>query len=400
MDRGALAADAAGSPTRAGICLVVGQLGLGGIERQVYILASGLDPRRYDVTVVSLTLGGAWLDRLESAGVRVVQLARRGHFDWRRLLSLIRVFREIRPSIVYSWNYEANAYARLAGLAASVAILVTGEEAIYLSRSQAALERLLVRITDCVIPNAEAVRRDLLDRVGLPPWKTITIRNAVEIPPAATPAARQAARDSLGVERQDRVVGTIVRLEEVKNVPMLLRVAALCREADPSLRFCIIGGGSLEAPLREEIRDRRLEGIVRVLGGIQSAKDLLPGFDIFVLTSRSEGLPNVVLEAMAAGLPCVCTAVGGCLELIEPGVSGYLVPSDDSAAMAGHVLRLAADPDERARLGASARRKTEREFSVAEFISRNGAVFENLLAGRERRARGRRLLPETVRVAE
>src|SRR6266487_3404141 len=205
------------------ICLVVGQLARGGLERQAYLLASNLDRKRLDVTVISLSRGGAWAEALQDAGVRVLQLERHGRWDVKRLLALARLFRRLKPHVVYSFNYETNAYARIAGLLAGVPILMTGERGIYLKGLQIALERAFQPFTECVVANAEAIRRDLIERVGLPSDKVITIRNAVVVPAQPGPEERQAARRALDVSGEDRVVvGTTARLWEVKNLGLLL----------------------------------------------------------------------------------------------------------------------------------------------------------------------------------
>lgn len=373
------------------LVLVVGQLTLGGLERQVVLLATGLDRRRFEVSVVSLTAGGAWGKVLDETGVRVFHLRRRGRWDWRRLLALYRVFRQARPHLVYSFNYEANAYARIAGLLASVPVLVSGERGIYMGRWQGILERLLMRFTECVICNAEAVRRNLIDTVGLPEGKVLTIRNGAALPAPAGPAEKERARLTLGATDDACVVGTIARLDPVKNLSLMVEAAALCRTSGRPFRFLVVGGGPAEAALRQAIRDRHLEGSFVLLGERESASDLLPGFDIFVLTSRSEGLPNAVMEAMAAGVPCVCTDVGGCRELVDPGVTGYLVPAADARSLADRILELAEDPRVRARMGLAGRLKIEQEFPVERVVSRTDQVLTRLLAVRDSSARGRRL---------
>src|SRR6266850_5504936 len=170
------------------VCLVVGQLTRGGLERQAYLLASNLDPQRLNVTVISLSAGGAWADDLTRAGVEVRELERRRGWDVRRLWGLVRLFRAIRPHVVYSFNHATNAYARVAGLLTGVPILISGERGIYMRGWQILLEKILHRFSECVVTNAEAVRRDLVERIGLPAAKVVTIRNAVVVPPVASPA--------------------------------------------------------------------------------------------------------------------------------------------------------------------------------------------------------------------
>jgi glycosyltransferase involved in cell wall biosynthesis len=379
------------------IVLVVGQLGLGGLERQVCLLARGLDRARFRVTIVSLQEGGDLIDALLEDGVSVIQIARRDRRDWRRLVKLTRLMRRLRPDLVYSFNFSANAYARLAAILARVPVIVTGERGIYMTRGQALLERLLARFTDRVICNAGAVRRDLVERVGLSPSRVVVVRNGVDVPREPDGSVRGNARRNLGLPPEGLVVGTVARLDSVKNLPLLVEAARRCLESIDAW-FCIIGGGPEEGTIRSMTDQPTLRGRVVLAGSRQEARDLLAAFDLFVLTSDVEGLPNAVMEAMALGLPIVCTDVGGCRELIDDDVEGYLVPSRDAALMTDRILRLAADGDLRARLGAAARRRAMRDFASERMVGETEAILSELLVGRaERSPRGRSpARPESV----
>jgi glycosyltransferase involved in cell wall biosynthesis len=373
------------------LCIVVGQLGRGGLEKQAYLIASGLSRRGFEVTVVSLSAGGAWAEPLRAAGVPLVELKRRGHFDLRRFANLVAVFRKMRPDLVYAFNYPTTVYARLAGLAASVPLLVTGERCVYLTRFQGLLERILARVTECVICNAEAIRRDLVERIGVPGRKVITVRNAIEPLAVGSVEARRSAQTLLGIPEGSFVVGTVGRVEDQKNLPMLVEVARLARDAGLDVRYCIIGDGSRMKAIQSMIHDLALDDHFVLAGERPAVRDLLPAFDVFVLTSGYEGLPNAVMEAMAAGLPCVCTDVGGCRELVEEGVTGFLVPPGDAPAMTRALQRLARDQRLRAVLGASGRNRILREFSLDRLLSQTEVVLRNLLAARDASPRGGRL---------
>jgi glycosyltransferase involved in cell wall biosynthesis len=373
------------------LCIVVGQLGRGGLEKQAYLIAGGLSRRGFEVTVVSLSEGGAWAEALRAAGVPLVELKRWGHFDLRRFANLVAVFRKMRPDLVYAFNYPTTTYARLAGLAASVPLLITGERCVYLTRFQGFLERILARVTECVICNAEAIRRDLVERIGVPRRKVITVLNAIEPPSVGGVEARRSALRLLGIPEGPFVVGTVGRIEDQKNFPMLVEVARLARDAGLDVRTCIIGDGSRMKAIKSMIHDLALDDHFVLAGERPAVGDLLPAFDVFVLTSGYEGLPNAVMEAMAAGLPCVCTDVGGCRELVEEGVTGFLVPPGDAPAMARALQRLARDQRLRAALGASGRARILREFSLEQLLSQTEAVLRNLLAARDASPRGGRL---------
>lgn len=400
MEPSAAPLEGASEPRESRVCLVVGQLGLGGLEKQAFLLATGLARRRFEVSVISLSAGGVWADQFAGAGLLVIQLERRRHFEMRRLVALVRALRAIRPDLVYSFNYPTTVYARVAGLLASVPVLITGQRSVYMTPVEGILERILVRLTECVIGNAEAVRRNLVERIGLPARKVITIHNAIEAVERPGPRERGSARRALGLEEDSCVIGTIARLDERKNLSMMIEVAALCGDATTEIRFCAIGGGPREDSLRAEIRDRGLDDTFLLAGPRESAHELLPAFDIFVLTSRYEGLPNAVMEAMASGLPCVCTNVGGCRELVEEGLSGYLVPAGDAAAMAGRVCELLRDPALRERMGSRGRDRILRDFSVARLVERTEKTLREILTARRFVRRGQALTARPVTAVE
>ncbi len=373
------------------VCLVVGHLGRGGLEKQASIIGTGLIARGFDVSFVSLSPGGAWAETLSAAAIQVVELRRRSHFDIKRFTSLAAIFRTMRPDIVYAFNYPTSVYARLAGLVASVPVLITGERGIYLTRMQGVLERWLGPVTECVVCNADAIRRDLVDRLGIPDRKVITVRNGHEPCPTAGAREKSSARALLGIADEAFVIGTVGHMEDVKNLPMLVEVAALTRAEGLPARFCIIGGGCQFEALKRTIRAQGVDDMFVLTGEKANVAELLPGFDVFVLTSLSEGLPNTLMEAMAAGLPCVSTDVGGCRELVEAGVTGFLVPSGAAAAMTHCVRRLAQDPDLRASMGCAGRARIQRDFSVEKLVDRTERILRSLLAARDASPRGRRL---------
>lgn len=275
--------------------------------------------------------------------------------------------------------------------------MVTGERGFYMSWRMEFLERVLMRITECVICNAEAIRRDLIERVGLPEHKVLTIRNAVVVPPVPSPVQRRTARRIIGAAEDEFVVGTVARLAAIKNLAMLARAASLCG-TDAKLRFCIVGGGPDELQVRSVIHDLGLADRFVLLGELKEAWNLLPGFDLFVLTSRIEGLPNALMEAMAAGLPCVCTDVGGCRELVVQGVTGYLVDTGDAGAMASRIVELAQNAALRSAMGGAGRERIADGYSVERLVTQVEQVLQRLLGEAGSSARGRRLRADVIEV--
>jgi glycosyltransferase involved in cell wall biosynthesis len=148
----------------------------------------------------------------------------------------------------------------------------------------------------------------------------------------------------------------------------------------PSARFLLVGGGPLADQLRARIAAHGLGDVVRLLGERADVPDVLEALDALLLTSHREGMPNAVLEAMAAGLPCVVTDAGGAPEIVLDGVTGYVCPRGNAEGLTASLVRLIERPDERRRLGRAGQHRAVTEFSVARLVTRTQALYQTLLA--------------------
>ena len=205
--------------------------------------------------------------------------------------------------------------------------------------------------------------------------------HGVEVAPPAVPAA--AARAALGLDGDvdgALVVGTVGNFTAKKDQATLVRAVGRV----PGARLVLVGSGPLEHDLRVLVAHDGLAERVTFAGSRGDVADLLPAFDVFALSSRYEGLPIALLEAMAAGRPCVATRVGGIPEVVTDGVDGVLVPPGDPDALADALSALAADPDRRAALGSAAVTRAG-DFRLDVAVERIAAVYDRV-TGRTRAA--------------
>jgi glycosyltransferase involved in cell wall biosynthesis len=225
------------------------------------------------------------------------------------------------------------------------------------------LDRVALRQMDRVVCVSQG-QATKVRRAGVAPQRIVVIHDAVQ-------AERFGAPDSASGERlrgwfagsPGRIIGAAGRLSPEKGFADLVEAAALVRRADPALRFILFGDGRLRLDLERRIAGHGLQAQF-VLGGFRTDLDrFLPHLDLLVLPSYTEGLPNVVLEAFAAGVPVVATAVGGTPEAVEDGVSGYLVPPGDPPALARRILDALSDEPRRRAMGQQGRNRVVREFS-------------------------------------
>jgi glycosyltransferase involved in cell wall biosynthesis len=195
----------------------------------------------------------------------------------------------------------------------------------------------------------------------------------------ARDGAREATRRALGYAPDDVVVGSLACLKAQKAPLDFVAAAGEALRSDPRLRFFIAGDGELREAVEREIASRGLGDRFRLLGWRQDVPDVLASMDLFVLTSKFEGLPRAVLQAMAAGVPVVATSVGGTPEVVRDGVTGRLVPPGDPAAAANAIVGLAADPALRARCVAEAQARLDEAFDIRRMVADLDRLYLRLL---------------------
>jgi glycosyltransferase involved in cell wall biosynthesis len=222
----------------------------------------------------------------------------------------------------------------------------------------------------------------LLEEAGLPPGRATTIENAVSVVPGRAPAEVRA--ELAAVDRE--LVVNVGRYVPEKNQELLLNALALLADRRPRLRALLVGTGPLEETLRAQVRALGLENVVHLTGPRADAVDIIAAADVLAVSSRSEGLPLVVLEAMSLARPIVTTDVGSIPDAIESGRTGLIVPSEDPEAFADALARVLDDAGFAARLGAAAQTDAAERFSVEAMTERTLEVYESAVAAR----RGRR----------
>jgi glycosyltransferase involved in cell wall biosynthesis len=210
----------------------------------------------------------------------------------------------------------------------------------------------------------------------------VVIPNGVDLAAAdaALAAARPSARTALGLYPSDLAVAFVGRLHRQKGLKQLLGAFFTLLQSHPTAKLLLAGDGPERAGLETAVAGLRLQPFVRFLGALPAPWPLLAAADLFVLPSLWEGMPNALLEAMAAGLPCVATAVGAVPEVAAAGEEALLVPPGDAAPLLRAILELADDPARRRALGARARRRVEERFRIEATVARTEELYDGLLA--------------------
>jgi glycosyltransferase involved in cell wall biosynthesis len=344
---------------------VLATLKRAGAERMAVSLARGLDPCRFEARVVSLfdAFPGGFESELE---VPCLHLGKRPGLDVRMYPRLLAVFREFRPALVHTHSYLLR-YAFPAALAARAGRLVHTVHNVAEREVEAlgrALHRVAFRCGVTPVAVSGEVARSCERVYGFRPR---TIPNGIDAARFRRPQARAAWRRAHGFGEDDLLVVSVARLAPQKNPEGLVQAFQTACGENMRAHLLLCGEGTLAN------RSNR----VHLLGVQQDVGDLLAASDIFALASHWEGHPMAVMEAMAAGLPVVATAVGGVPELVQAGATGLLVPAGDVPAFAAALRALAEDTGRRREFAEAARRKSA-DFGVDNMVRAYAGLFESL----------------------
>jgi len=377
------------------IAYLVGSLKPGGAEKQMLALAERLPRDRFRIDFVTVAGSGEYDARAKAAGLRIRSLGSAGSPDSGMLVRLARrvsktmryvaVARAARYDVVDAWLYPADVLAALSRSLTGTPVIVAGRRNLGdFYTTWGPLDRLMSalaeRLTDAVVANSAAVGANTLEREHLKPAKLRIIRNGVELIEPLSSDERAERRSALGVAADEFLIGCVANYRPVKCLDLLIDAFAALDEANTRLRLVLVGEGPIRADLQQRIDALGLEDRVRLHGSVLDPRPLYGAFDLVVQASRSEGLPNALLEAAAAGLPIVATAAGGTGEIVIDGRTGLLVPAGDANALASALHRAVADHGLRTRLGAAAREHVATTFGMERFVGEFAALYEELAA--------------------
>jgi len=354
-------------------------LDTGGAEVQIVNLVTELR-HEFDVSVVCLHEKGSMAGRLEDLGISVEVYRFKTRWSpaslWRLARYLRREGAEVVQSHLYGPNVSGIAAATLAGVPVRIAT-VHGMEHWGTSRQQRA-DRWMDRWRQAVLCVSEAVRKMYLENTDCPPGKCRTIPNGVDLSRLQDPRPRTEVLGELGIPSGNKVVGVVARLVGEKNLSLFLEAAAEIRGVREDVSFLIVGYGDQREALERQAGALGLGDAVRFTGLRSDVPDLLGVMDCFLLTSRTEGLPVVLLEAMGSGVPVVATDVGGVGEIIRSREDGFLVPPGDRDGLVSGALAILDHPERAAELQRVGRRWAE-EFSIENVARKHADLYRGLL---------------------
>lgn len=351
---------------------VVRTFGHGGMERNVRRVIVATEARGLQHTILLLNDQADILEMPPSCPIhRAVTRPR----DPRMVLRIAEVIAAVRPTVIHARNWGAWPDTALARLLTRPRVPLIfsyhGMEARALPATRRAGFQVIEKLTSRIFTVSESARRLLVEEVGLPRARVGVIENGVDtarFAPAREPGPHESPRDKV-------VIGTVGRLFEIKNIPLLIRAVerAARRRADLELR--IAGEGPEEARCRALARALGFERNVVFEGRVEDTPSFLRGLDLFVLSSDNEASPNALLEAMATGLPCVTTSVGGARDAADGGRACHLVEPGDERGLAAAIEHLVESPARRRELGAAARARVIARYDQAHMLAAYEALY-------------------------
>lgn len=319
--------------------------------------------------------------RADSLGATLISIPDRGPFDWSVVRRLVRLCREEEVTVWHGHDYKSNVLGLWARRFWPMRLVTTAHGWVqFHSKSLLydAVDRWAIRRYERVICVSETLL-DACRRFGVAEERLRLIENGIDVDRFQRRKTRQEARQALGWPAEGRVIGAVGRLSPEKGFDLLIESVRRLLPQFPELRLVIAGEGPELAALQRQIVANGLSESVRLLGFCDDVLGFLEALDIFVLSSRREGLPNVVLEAMASEVPVVSTRVGGVPQLLSDGVDGLLTDADNVEGLTDALARMLSDPPLQDRLARAARETVCRSWSFAARMDRLRHVYEELI---------------------
>lgn len=362
---------------------------VGGTERQAVELLKRIDRRRFDVSLAALRLEGPLYQEVAAMFPRAPQFPLTSFYNANAAKQLMRLrdwMIRKRVEILHAHDFYAGLFGAAAARLAGVRVIAC-QRHMRLSdrRAHEWGTRLTHRLARRVLVNSEAIRDHLLAGGHVAPEKIVVIHNGLSaaaeraaLDNDSRPKQRAALLRELNLDEGAKLIGLVARLHPVKGHRYFIEAASRIAAVEPKAHFPLVGDGALRREIEEQAARLGVGDRVHLLGDRSAAALIAAGFDIAVSASLSEGLPNAVMEAMAAGAPVVATAVGGTSELVIDGVTGFLVPPADDDALARRILDALGNPERSARMASHARRRALSQFSMRRMVESVERLYDEI----------------------
>lgn len=359
------------------IVFCINELDVGGAEKALVRIASGLHQRNRDVRVISLRDAGPLTDPLQQQGIPVMVLGGGGFADIRIWWRLRTAFRQLQPQIVVSFLHQANIAARIAACGTGIPV-VSGIRVADRRRWVIASDRLTACCTVQYVAVSSHVADTHAQLCRLPADRITAIPNGVDVPAESTGRTNSSSATSSDNGPELLFVGRLT--PQKAPLDLLTAFASLPEAVRDSTRLTFVGDGELRAELDAAVQKMGLTRQVELVGQADDVPQRMRSATALVLPSHWEGMPNVVLEAMACGLPIVATAVDGTLDLLEADKTGWLVKPGDPAALSRAMADCLQHDSLRRKYALAAQNVARTRFSWESVVDRYEQLLTSLLS--------------------
>jgi len=353
-------------------------LDLGGLQQVVYNLCRTIDRSQFEISVLCLRERGCFAADVEALGIPVYLLEQKANgADYLAFLKVARLLKQLQTDVIHTHNTQPFFDGTLGALLAGVKTIVHTDHARSFpdkTRYMVA-EWLMSQFAYKVVGCSEHTSRQLIKYEKISRRKIVTIPNGIDESRFQITIDKQQKRSELGITKSGPILGVAVRLSEQKGITYLLKAMPAILENHPDVTLVIAGDGDLKNELETEAAALNIADSVIFAGARRDIPELLQLFDIYVMPSLWEGLPMIILEAMAAGCPIVATDVGGNGSAVIDNQTGLLVKPHNSVMLAEAINRLLSQPELRARLTGAAAELFQRQFSAHSMTRRYEKLY-------------------------
>ena len=363
---------------------IVNGMRVGGAELKLLELIENMDRNKFNMTICSIEDIGTLKEAFQKTGYPLHIIPKIHPFDPRLVLKLAQLMQREKTDMAMTTLFYADVIGAYAAKLAKISKCISWETRTHPADSGVGegrhiySYRLAMKNVDKIVAVSDAVKKFLIQCRNITPEKILTIRYGIDIDKYNKSDGVQ-KRKEIEIDQHTFLVGVVARLSEQKGHTYLIdAVSEIIREF-PKTKFLFIGDGPLRSQLEDKVSSLQLKSVINFLGSRSDVPELLNAIDLFVLPSLYEGLPNVVLEAMACHKAIVASAVDGTPEAIIHNESGLLVPPKNPNALAKSIMKIISSNDLKSRLEIGARKRAEEEFSIKDQVKKFENLYESLI---------------------
>ena len=363
-------------PLRIKVLHLITSLEVGGAQHGMLLGLPRFNNDQYEHVICSIMDRMQMASQFRASGIEVHSLGLNKKTDIGVAFRLRALLNELRPDILHTYLLHGNVLGRIIGRLTGVPVIIGSERTI----GQAGLwgrfaTRLTNPLTDAVEVNSVIGARVIEEDLKVPVEKIEIVKSGLELSDFKIGSRRDAIRSELGVGGSQHLIVYMGRLRPVKGVEFGLKAFNSAQRCHPNIRLALAGEGDQRSYLEMLAKELGINEFVMFLGLRKDVSELLSAADSVLIPSLNEGFPRSAIEAMAAAKPLVATNVGGTPEAIIDGVTGLLVPPEDSDALSDAIIRLVGDLDLQIRLGTAGRERVEQNYSAEQYVARLDEMY-------------------------